>query len=88
MNIAERVKMVRAMETLCRNINDEYVFEYWLMYGVADGDIDEDTTDEEVAEYCEDDELFADLMNAFLHCMSRAYRSGGLYCDRVVSKKS
>ena len=42
MNAIERVKMVKAMEFLARNINDEGVFEEWLIEGVADGDIDLD----------------------------------------------
>lgn len=40
MNKIERIKCVKAMEFLARQINDEEVFEEWLMDGVADGDID------------------------------------------------
>ena len=82
----DRVAMVRAMETVCRNLNDEDVFMGWLMCGVADGDITPTTTDEEIASsYCEDDASFAELMDCFLRCMHRAYKSGGLYCGRVTS---
>lgn len=82
----ERVQMVRAMETVCRNINDEEVFMGWLMCGVADGDIDKETTDEFLQEaYCKDDDGFAELMDCFLRCMNRAYKSGGLFCGDVVS---
>ena len=87
MNTKKRIEVVRAMETLARSINDESVFYRWLLYGVADGDIDENTTDEELEFYVEDDEQFADLMNTFLKCMSSAYKSGGLYVDKVVSKE-
>ncbi len=84
--IKERVEMVRAMETICRNINDEEVLMGWLMCGVADEDITPDTTDEFIAEqYCEDEEDFAELMDTFLRCMQRAAKSGGLYCGRVTS---
>lgn len=84
--IKERVKMVRAMETICRNINDEEVLMGWLVSGVADEDITPDTTDEFIAEqYCEDEEDFAELMDTFLRCMQRAAKSGGLFCGRVVS---
>ena len=70
----------------CRNLNDEDVFMGWLMCGVADGDITPTTTDEEIASsYCEDDANFAELMDCFLICMHRAYKSGGLYCGRVTS---
>lgn len=87
MNTKERIEVVRAMETLARSINDESVFYRWLLCGVADGDIDENTTDEELEFYVEDDEQFADLMNTFLRCMSSAYKTGGLYVDKVVSKE-
>ena len=46
MKLAERAKVVRAMDLLCRCINDEEVFMPWLMVGVADGDITKETTDE------------------------------------------
>lgn len=84
MNKQERIKMVRAMETIARSINDEEVFEGWLMCGVADGDIDESTTDEELSFYIED-ENYSELMQTFLNVMSRAKRSGGLYSDDVLS---
>lgn len=78
----DRVQMVRAMETIARSINDEDVFIGWLMCGVADGDITSETTDEEIVEmgYTEDSTL-VDLMDCFLRCMRRAYKSGGLWCD-------
>jgi hypothetical protein len=47
MNKNERIKVVKAMETLARSINDERVFSTWLLIGVADGDIDENTPDKE-----------------------------------------
>ena len=40
MNKVERAKMIVAMEFIARQINDEDVFDRWLMCGVADGDID------------------------------------------------
>lgn len=39
MNLKDRVLMVKAMEFICRHINNEEIFEGWLMNGVADGDI-------------------------------------------------
>lgn len=90
MNTIERIKMVKAMEYIARQINDEDVFEGWLVSGVADGDIDYGdlsvkTTEPDTLYYVEDAH-FADLMDTFLWCMRRAYKSGGLYCDGVVSK--
>lgn len=84
--IKDRVELVRAMETVCRNLNDERVFMHWITMGVADEDITPDTTDEFIAEqYCEDEGNFAELMDCFLECMQEAFKSGGLYCGRIKS---
>ena len=87
MNANERAEVVRAMETIARCVNDEEVFISWLMCGVADGDIDEDTTNEEIIEmgYTTDDTL-KDVMSVFLRMMKNAWNSGGLYTDGIVSK--
>ena len=87
MNKQKRIEVVKAMETLARCINDEKVFFTWLSLGVADGDITENTPDEELEFYVEDDKEFADLMYIFLKCMNSAYKNGGLYVDKVVSKE-
>lgn len=80
----ERVALVRAMETVARAVNDEELFvPIWLDLGVADGDIDENTTDEEL-DYYITDESFRDLMDTFTYLMTKAYKSGGLYCDGVT----
>lgn len=80
----ERVQLVRAMEMLARAVNDEDVFMYWLISGVADGDINENTADEDL-EYYTEDRRFSELMDTFLKLMSRANNSGGLYADGIVS---
>ena len=84
MNKEERLKMVSAMEFICRNLNDEADIEKWLVLGVADGDIP-------YGELCDDDYYiedanFADLMDTFLYIMKTAYK-GGLYCDGIVSEE-
>ena len=85
-NIEERRKAVVCMEYLARQINDEDVFMGWLMCGVADGDIDYGDLDpDSVNDYYIDDENFKDLMTCFLRRMALAYKSGGLYCGKVVS---
>lgn len=84
-HIKERIEVLRAMELLARSVNDESDLMGWLMCGVADGDIDEDTTDDELVDYVEDDDSFAEIMGCFLRTMSRA-KDGGLYVDGVVSK--
>ena len=93
MNKIERIKMVKAMEFITRQINDEEVFETWLVSGVADGDVEYGDLavtpdDEEDLAYCTEDDTFADLMDTFLHVMKNAAKSGGLYCDDVISKAS
>ena len=80
MNKKERCDAVRAMELLARAVNNENFFEEWLISGVAD------TKDEELDYYVEDDAVFADLMDTFLHVMKNAQKDGGLYIDGVVSK--
>ena len=91
MNATERIKMVKAMEFITRQINDEGVFEGWLIGGVADGDIKygdlevRDKDREDLAVYVEDESV-ADLMHTFLYLMKNASRSGGLCCDGVVSE--
>ena len=91
----ERIKMVKAMEFICRQINDENVLEGWLMNGVADGDIpygelklpkDGCEALDEAYWYTTDDDTFAELMGCFLRRMASANKSGGLCCDNVVSK--
>lgn len=87
MNKTERKRVVRAMELIARQVNDEEVFNIWLCNGVADGDIDYDEDDlTQVDDYYCEDEHFADLMETFLDLMKAAKKSGGLYCDDVVSK--
>lgn len=86
MNKAKRCEAVRAMETLVRSVNDEAILlDRWFVSGVADGDIDKDTTDEDLDYYIED-ENFSDIMACFLRCMADAKSDGGLYIDGIVSK--
>lgn len=89
MNREERMKMVKAMEFIARQLNDEEIFEAWLIDGVADGDIEYgDLTTYaalDAVDWYIEDQHFSDLMETFLRCMKAAKRSGGLYCDRVVS---
>lgn len=91
MDKIERIKCVKAMEFMARQINDEEVFEEWLMDGVADGDIDAGeldikSGDEDLLDCYIQDDHFAELMDTFAHVIARARKSGGLYCDGVVSK--
>ena len=86
-NYFARIRMVKAMEEIIRNLNDEGEIERWLIYGVADGDISENTPDEDLMFYVENDERFADLMNTFAKIMKSACKTikGTFYCDYVCS---
>lgn len=83
----ERRKMVSCMEYVARQINDEEIFDLWLMAGVADGDIDYGDLDPAaVDEYYIRDDNFTDLMRLFVRVMAIVHREGsGLYCGGVVS---
>lgn len=88
MTKSERVKMVKSMEFIARQINDEEIFMEWVENGVADGDIEygdlTDQTDENMEYYIESGN-FADLMHLFLSLMNDVYTDdSGLYCDGVV----
>ena len=82
-----RQKMIVCMEYIARCINDEGVFEGWLMCGVPDGEIEPGNLDP--AQIYEEDWLitdgFAETMRCFLRRMVAAYNNGGLYCGNVVS---
>lgn len=84
----ERMKMVKAMEYIAQQLNDEEIFESWLAAGVADGDIEYGDLSAEAGEdmdYYIEDQHFSDLMETFLRCMKAAKKHGGLCCDGVVS---
>lgn len=92
-NKIERITMVKAMEFIARNLNDEDVLLAWLQEGVADGDITYGCvaptfSDESDLDYYIEDEHFADLMSLFLHLMKQACKSGGLYCDGILDKRN
>lgn len=88
MNKVERIKMIKAMEYIVRNTNDERCINPWLINGVPDGDIEygDLETDNYDDEFFPEDKNFSELMELFLRIMKLASYSGGLYCDGVVSK--
>ena len=90
--LRERMMVVKAMEFMARQVNDETVFNIWLMGGVADGDIEygDITINDEVEtdpayDYASDPDTFSSLMGCFLRTMRAAYKSGGLWCGGIVS---
>lgn len=84
MNKEQRYEMIKAMDLIARSFNNEYDIEKWLINGVADGDINSDTSADELEHYMED-ENFADLMDTFLWICGKA-RKDGLYVDGIVSR--
>lgn len=91
MNKIVRIKMVKAMEYIMRQCNNEEIIEDWLENGVADGDIPygelEMMPNDEASlyTYVDTDEDFSDLMRIFLEDMQDTLKDGGLYCDDVCS---
>lgn len=90
MNTIERIKMLKAMEYIVRQVNDEALwFDHWA-YEVADGDIEYgdlsvNPDDADILEYYIDDEEFPQVMGLFTRLMARAWNGAGLYCDGIVS---
>lgn len=86
-NLKERVSVVRAMDTIVRSLNDERDILWWLDSGVPDGEINEETTDEELYWLVDDDESFADIMSIFIKIMRRQPVNGAMWVDNVLSKE-
>ena len=88
MNKELRIKMIKAMEYIVRNTNDERCLNPWLLMGIPDGDIEygDLATDNYDDEYFLGNKNFSELMNQFLKIMKLASYSGGLCCHGVVSK--
>lgn len=87
----DRIAMVKAMEFIARQVNDEELFMAWLSLGVADGDIPyadlkyANCDDMDAATAYAEPENLPGLMDTFLRLMSAARKSGGLYCGGVTS---
>lgn len=86
-NFKERVSIIRAMDTIIRSLNDEKYILWWLDYGVPDGEISKETTDEELYWLVDDDESFADIMSTFIKIMRRQPINGAMWVDNVLSKE-
>lgn len=93
-NLMERMLMVKAMDYIARQLNNENHLMTWLEIGVADEDIpygqlslNWDLEKDPAFWYAEDKDRFGELMGDFLKIMARAYKNGGLYCGDVSSKE-
>lgn len=84
----EQAKMIIEMDNIARHINDENIFDSWLMGGVPDGDIPykETISMEDIDEVTEiyDEYEFKVFVGCFLRCMKSAGKDG-LYVDGVVA---
>ena len=90
---SERIKALKAMEFLARQINSENIFESWLTMGPADGDIkygdlNVSSEDAEDLSYYTEDNEFRDIMKTFLKLMAKASKDGGLYCGGICTEHS
>lgn len=84
MDVKLRTEVVRAMETIIRSLNDEELIMPWLVYGVADGDITDNSEEDDLEYYIKDDKRFSELMGLFTAIMEDAHKNG-LYVDEVLS---
>lgn len=84
--LEERAKLWVCMEYIARQLNDEDIFESWLMCGVPDGDLEYGELDWQgvIDRWSLNDEQIEDLMYCFMACMYRAFKNDtGLYCAGV-----
>ena len=84
-NENERYTIIRAMDMLARQTNNEVALELWFAQGISDGDVDLETPDEMLNDYISD-EKFCDVLDTFLCVMSESYKQGGLSVDGVDSE--
>lgn len=69
-----RKEMVVAMETVMRHLNDETIFESWLMCGVADGDVTREVIEDPqlLDDYYTEKEAYDELCKLFTRLVKRA----------------
>lgn len=92
MNKIERIKCVKAMEFLARQVKNEAVFPMWSLFGINSGDIeygdlDVKKEDENRLSFYIEDEKFGDLLHLFPAYMDHAQKHGRLLCDGVLGEK-
>lgn len=72
-----RKEHVLQMERIMRKINNESIFETWLLIGVADGDLDESSTWEDVDDYYIESDNYSFIIGVFLKLTAEAIKDGG-----------
>jgi hypothetical protein len=86
-NFKERIAVIKAMDLIVRSLNDERDIFWWLEDGVPDGEINEDTSEEDLQWLVEEDDMFADIMSTFIKIMRRQPVNGAMWVDNVLSKE-
>lgn len=86
-NFNERIAVIKAMDLIVRSLNDERDILWWLEDGVPDGEINEDTLEEDLQWLVEEDDMFADIMSTFTKIMRRQPVNGAMWVDNVLSKE-
>ena len=66
-NEHSRAEMLKAMDIIVCNLNDEEIIFHWLQYGIPDGTY----TNDEYEEYIDDD-CYDDIVDEFNYCMRQA----------------
>lgn len=72
-----RKERILQMERIMRKINNESIFESWLLIGVADGDLDESSTWEDVDDYYIESDNYSFITGVFLKLTAEAIKDGG-----------
>lgn len=80
MDTLKRMRVLRAMDTMIRALNDEDWLDLWLMCGIGDGDAD---TDEGLEFYLED-KVYGDMMARFARIMRRATTDNVLFSEEDI----
>lgn len=75
-NDLDKVTRLKLMDRAARSINDEDIFELWLMAGVPDG-----ATEEDFEDIAKDDKAFSEIEEEFKKVMKLALDDGLYDCD-------
>lgn len=74
--LLERVKVLKALDTIAKTLNDEYYLENWFSYGVPDGEIDDTTQDNYLLDYVKNDKDWQNLLDLFVKLIRLASADG------------
>ena len=75
----DHAQQIKCMDFLIRSLNDEELTMEWLTLGVPDGDINDETTIEEIQEMYDEDD-YEDWQKLFCNLISIAYKEESYLC--------